>query len=300
MNEYGDFLDEMNYLTDPAVNREKELKSLEYNLATPDMPSTILVGEAVVGKTSLVKGLAYRIKNGLVPNYLKDKKILAINSSRFVEGTMYRGDFERNVRSFINEIIEYDDVIIFIDEIHSVMEQNNHLGCSFCDMLKPYLDNGLIKMIGATTTEEYEELILKDKAFNRRFERLNIKEPNKEQVFSILNNSIEPLEKTTDVKFGYYAEERDRILRLIVDATAKDKQNFNDSIAYPASSLQILKRSFAVSLVDDKSIVDLTSIIKAFDESSRYHLPPAIRLELSNYNLSKKSSSKVVEFQKRK
>ena len=193
------------------------------------------------------------------------------------------------------------DVYSYNDKLYSIIE-GVYISPYAKSILQDNLNivNGLIKMIGATTTEEYEEIILKDKAFNRRFERLNIKEPNKEQVFSILNNSIEPLEKTTDVKFGYYAEERDRILRLIVDATAKDKQNFNDSVAYPASSLQILKRSFAVSLVDDKSIVDLTSIIKAFDESSGYHLPPAIRLELSNYNLSKKSSSKVVEFQKRK
>ena len=172
---------------DPIFDRDMETNRLIEILLRKNKNNPLLIGEAGVGKTAIVENLAMKIASGMVPLELKNKKIIAISMASLVAGTKYRGEFEEKVERIIKEIEESQDLIIFIDEMHSIVGAGGAEGAiDAANILKPALARGKFKLIGATTTREYKETIAKDKALNRRFQTILINEPSINETKNIL------------------------------------------------------------------------------------------------------------------
>ena len=173
---YGEVLTDKNYITNPAIAREEEINRMILAIITPDK-SALLVGKPGIGKTALVEGLAYRIHTNQIPDVLKDWRIIKINLPALLGKMIVDGVEVSKLQMLINEIDNIDKTILFIDEVHLLVAHNNGaVDLDFANMLKPYLDRGRILMIGATTSEEYEQYILRDRAFVRRFIKIDIAE----------------------------------------------------------------------------------------------------------------------------
>ena len=180
-------IDLTNIVSDPLIGRKKELERLIEILSRRSKNNPLLVGEAGVGKTAIVEGLAYLIKNGMVPSNLQNKKIINIDMASLVAGTKYRGEFEERVRSLIDELEGSEDIILFIDEIHTIVGAGGAEGAiDASNIFKPALARGKIKVIGATTKEEYKKTIENDKALSRRFQNILVDVPTKEETKNIL------------------------------------------------------------------------------------------------------------------
>ena len=181
LERYGEVLTSKTYLTDPAIAREEEIKQCILTLLTPEK-SALLVGKPGIGKTAIVEGLAFRIQNNLVPVALKGWEIVKINITSLLGTTISEGQKENRIDLLVKELNTKEKTILFIDETHVLVNKNTseNGGIDFANMLKAGLDRGTIKMIGATTTEEYETYILRDRAFLRRFQKIDVLESNKE------------------------------------------------------------------------------------------------------------------------
>lgn len=183
-----DFTDEAKKGTfDPVIGRDEEICHMIEILLRRKKGNPLLIGDAGVGKTALVEELARRITLGLVPNELKNTRVLSVSISSLVAGTKYRGEFEERINKMIEEIEQVPNIILFIDEIHTIIGAGGAEGAiDASNILKPYLARGKIKIIGATTKLEYMKFLEGDKAFDRRFQKIIIEEPNLENVKSIL------------------------------------------------------------------------------------------------------------------
>ena len=168
------------------VGRDKELDSIIEILLRKNKNNPLLVGEAGVGKTAIVEALASRIDEGIYETF-NGYKIFNLDMSLLLSGSKYRGDFEERLNTVIKEVLDNKKIILFIDEIHTIMHAGGSEGAiDAANILKPYMSRGELKIIGATTKEEYEKYISKDKALVRRFDIINISEPNNEMVKDIL------------------------------------------------------------------------------------------------------------------
>lgn len=211
-----------------VVGREKEIDLITETLLRKNKNNPLLIGDAGVGKSAIVEELARRIKNGNVPNSLKNKKIISIEMSSLVAGTKYRGEFEEKLNKIIKEVENNPEIILFIDEIHTLSNAGGAEGAiNASDILKPYLARGKIKVIGATTTNEYNKFIAKDKALSRRFDLIKINEPSVDETIYILSKIKPSFEHHYNIKI---TEEN---IRQIVDLTNKyilDRFNPDKSI----------------------------------------------------------------------
>ena len=172
---------------DPVIGRDDEIRSVTRILSRKTKNNPVLIGEAGVGKTAIVEGLAARIIKGDVPNSLKDKKIWELDLSALVAGAKYRGEFEERLKAVLKEIKKSEgSIIMFIDEIHMIVGTGAEGAMDVGNMLKPMLARGEIKLIGATTLNEYRKYIEKDGALERRFQRVLVKEPNVADTITIL------------------------------------------------------------------------------------------------------------------
>ena len=172
---------------DPVVGRGKEINRLIEILCRRTKNNPLLIGEAGVGKTAIVEQLALDISKGKVPNILKNKKIFSLDMSTLIAGTKYRGEFEERLQKMLKEIIEDTNIIIFIDEIHTLVGAGGAEGAiDASNILKPALARGTLRCIGATTTKEYKKYIEEDKALERRFQKITIEEPNIKETINIL------------------------------------------------------------------------------------------------------------------
>lgn len=201
---------------DPVIGREKEINRLIEILGRRTKNNPILIGEAGVGKTAIVEELANRIASGLVPASLENKKIISLDMATLVSGTKYRGEFEERLQKILKEIIDCGDVILFIDEIHTLVGAGGAEGAiDASNILKPALARGVIKCIGATTIQEYKKYIEQDKALARRFQQIIIDEPNTEATINILKKLKPIYEKYHQVIIP------DNLLPRLVDLTSK-------------------------------------------------------------------------------
>lgn len=211
-----------------VVGREKEIDLITETLLRKNKNNPLLIGDAGVGKSAIVEELARRIKKGDVPNALKNKKIISIEMSSLVAGTKYRGEFEEKLNKIIKEVENNPEIILFIDEIHTLSNAGGAEGAiNASDILKPYLARGKIKVIGATTTNEYNKFIAKDKALSRRFDLIKINEPSIDETINILSKIKPSFEHHYNIKIS---EEN---IRKIVDLTNKyilDRFNPDKSI----------------------------------------------------------------------
>ena len=197
---------------DPVIGRDDELKNLIEILCRRGKNNPLLIGEAGVGKTAIVEELARRIVDGNIPKPLKGKTILSLPMANLVAGTKYRGEFEERVSKILKELEENDDIIVFIDEIHTIVGAGGAEGAiDASNIIKPALARGKIQLIGATTTYEYHTFIEKDKALNRRFQIIVIEEPTKEKTKEILKK-LKPLYEAY-----HFVSISDDIIDLIVD-----------------------------------------------------------------------------------
>ena len=189
LNEYGINLNQKvkKGLIDPVIGREEETNMLIEVLLRKTKNNPCLVGEPGVGKTAIVEGLAQKIVQGKVPSMLKDKIIYVLDISLIIAGAKYRGDFEERIKRCISEAKDNKNIILFIDEIHTIVGAGSAEGAiDAANILKPVLARGEIQLVGATTIKEYRKYIEKDKALERRFEKVIVEEPNEEETINIL------------------------------------------------------------------------------------------------------------------
>ena len=190
---------------DPVIGRETEITRLTQVLCRRTKNNPVLIGEAGVGKTAIVEGLAIRIANAEVPDLLLDKRVVALDLASLVAGTKYRGEFEDRLKKILREIQNAKNVIIFIDELHTLIGAGAAEGAiDAANMLKPALARGEIQCIGATTLTEYRKYIEKDSALERRFQPIHVKEPSEDDAILILKGLKSTFEKHHRV---YYTDE---------------------------------------------------------------------------------------------
>ena len=190
INSIGEILTDKEYVTNPAIARESEIKKLMIVLLTPDK-SGLLIGKAGIGKTAIVEGLAYKIQNDDVPDSLKGYKIIKVNSSSLMNKITVDGRETIVIDLLVDELKSMSKVILFIDEVHTLVSSNTDSPVDIANILKPSLDRGDIKAIGATTDVEYETYIVRDRAFLRRFDRIDVLEPDEPTTVEILMNSLD-------------------------------------------------------------------------------------------------------------
>lgn len=217
---------------DPVIGRVKEVKRVIEVLGRRKKNNPILLGETGVGKTAIAQGLALKIANEDVPNILLDAKVYSLDMGSMVAGTKYRGDFEKKLKSIIKDIRKQKNAILFIDEIHQIIGAGSVGGSSMdaSNILKPMLGDGTLRVIGATTYEEYRNDFTKDKAFARRFAKIDIKEPSINDAILILDGIKEKYEKFHNVKYAPDA------IRLCVELS---KKFINDRFL-PDSAIDVL------------------------------------------------------------
>ena len=188
---------------DPLVGREREVERIVQILSRRTKNNPILLGEPGVGKTAIVEGLAQRIVEGTVPIFLASKRVLALDLSLIVAGTKYRGQFEERLKGILKELRENKDVIVFVDEIHSLIGAGSAEGSlDAANILKPALSRGEISCIGATTLKEYRKFIEKDRSLLRRFQAIQVAPPNTEETLQILEGVRDRYESFHKVRYA--------------------------------------------------------------------------------------------------
>lgn len=212
---------------DPVIGRDEEINRVIQVLSRRTKNNPCLIGEPGVGKTAIAEGLALKIVNGEVPENIKDYKVFMLNMTSMLAGTKYRGDFEERIKSAIDEMIKAGDIILFIDEIHTIMRAGATEGGALdaANILKPLLARGELQVIGATTLEEYRQYIEKDSALERRFEPIVVEEPSEEDAIQILLGLRDKYEAHHKIKISDEAVEAAVTLskRYITDRFLPDK-----------------------------------------------------------------------------
>lgn len=281
LERYGVDLTTKEYITDPAIARDDEIKQVILTLLTPEK-SALLVGKPGIGKTAIVEGLAYRIQKGLVPDALKNYSLIKVNITSLIGETMSDGQIENRIDLLVRELSERLNTIIFIDETHLLV--NKAVGMDFANMLKAGLDRGQIKMIGATTTEEYEQYILRDRAFLRRFQKIDVLEADKPTVVKILMGTIPKLEKQIGVKINYQPFVTEKIMAFIVNMTDEYKRVYEIASRYPDICLTIVANAFTYALYDNRKIVSIKDFYKAICNAKNVYEDVKVK-EIENFKV---------------
>ena len=234
-------------LTDKEIDkiylRDKELDEVMEILLRKGKNNPLLVGDPGVGKTAIAYELARRIKCGNVPDRLKGKEVYLVSTSSLVSGTKYRGEFEERVNGLINEVIRNGNIILFIDEIHTIMKTgSSEAGVDGANILKPYLARNDLKIIGATTKREYDEYLKKDGAFARRFAKVIVNEPSLKDTITILNKLKKSYEEFYNLKIN------SNVIKYLVDLCDKYLPNSYN----PDKSIDILDTSLSKIALEGK------------------------------------------------
>ena len=279
LKNYGEDLTSKMYITDPSIARDEELKKLMMVLLTPEK-SALLIGKAGVGKTSIVEGLSYRILNNAVPFVLQGYRVIKINSSSLLGRINYNGRDEMVITLLVQELMNVSKTILFIDEIHTLIGNNNETSMDLANILKPAIDRGAIKLIGATTDIEYNTYIVRDRAFLRRFERIDVNEPNEQTTVEILFKSLPKIETSTGIKFKYNEYVTKMLLESIVSATSEYKRVYGLGAMYPDISFSVLTAAFSQALFQNRQFVTVLDVYNAIKTSKRIY-PDSIIRELN-------------------
>lgn len=300
LEHYGTYVTNEKFITNPAIGREEEIKKLILVLLTPEK-SAILIGKPGIGKTAIVEGLAFRLQQNDVPDALRGYQIVNMKTASLL-GTMPSG--ESKVQKMIDELKTKDKIILFIDEIHMLIGSTETSSVDFANIFKEGLGRGSIKVIGATTTEEYERYILRDKAFTRRFQKIEILEPSEEEVVKIMMGTLPKFENQTGRKMKYTPFIKSRIMSFIVSITSEYKRVYALGSRYPDVSLTLLKQAFSYTVYDNREYVDIFDVRKAIENSKNIY-PDVIRKELVNFDkdfrdlmLEEKGELEVAEWRK--
>ena len=260
---------------DPIIGRDSEIERMIEILCRKTKNNPVLIGEAGVGKTAVVEGLARRIVDGDVPSLLKNKTIYSLDIGGLMAGTKYRGSMEEKLKNAIEIITSNTDIIVFIDEIHTLAQVGSDKGeTNPADMLKPYLARGEMQTIGATTTDEYRKYIEKDKALERRFQPILVEQPTVEQTIQILRGLRDTYEAYHKVKISdealnaaatlsdRYIQDRslpDKAIDLIDEASSRAKVKTN----YDSAEIRALKEKLNKLEIEQEDAVNQENFEKA-------------------------------------
>ena len=298
----------MNSQLDPLVGREGELERLIQILCRRTKNNPVLIGDPGVGKTAIVEGLAQQISDGNVPRFLSEKRILALDLSLIVAGTKYRGQFEERLKTIMKELMETQDSLIFIDELHTLVGAGSAEGSlDAANILKPALSRGEIQCIGATTPAEYRKSIEKDRSLERRFQAVKVAPPNEEDTVKILHGIKGRYEKfhavTYDdeaVNFSVHHSNRyipdrflpDKAIDLIDEAGARVKLRQS---SLPEEVIDVQKRiKFVVHRMEN-------AIVKHEFEKARFYSEEEqrerenLRLLQDKYNIDEAATGRVTQ-----
>lgn len=260
---YGENLCDKTYITNPSIARDDEIKNTILTILTPDK-SPILVGKAGIGKTAIVEGIAYKIQKDDVPKAIKGYDIIKVNTSTLLGKYVTEdGTEELRINILLKELENAKDTILFIDEIHTLVIESRNSGIDFLNAMKPALSRGDIKVIGATTLDEYTQYLIRDKAFLRRFEKIDVEEPSAQTTVKILMGSYPKIEKQTGVKLAYSKFVIENIMTFLVDMTSEYKRVYELGSRYPDNTLSLLSKAFSYAKFDDSEYVTFKHFYKA-------------------------------------
>jgi ATP-dependent Clp protease ATP-binding subunit ClpA len=263
LEKYGENLCNKEYVTNPAIARDEEIEKTILTILTPDK-SAILVGKAGIGKTAIIEGIAYKIINNDVPNAIKGYDIIKVNTSSLLgKYKTEDGTEELRINILLNELENAEKTILFIDEIHTLVIESRNSGVDFLNALKPALSRGDIKIVGATTFDEYNQYLIRDKAFLRRFEKIDVEEPSAETTVKILMGSYPRIEKKTGVKLAYSKFVIENIMKFIVNMTSEFKRVYELGSRYPDNALALLSKAFSYAKFDNSEYVTFQHFYKA-------------------------------------
>ena len=267
---YGEDLTAKEYITNPAIARDSEIGKAIMILLTPEK-SALLVGKAGIGKTSIVEGIAYRIIRGEVPERLKGYRVVKVNSAALVGKVQYRGKEEMIISLLVEELKQTDKMILFIDEIHTLIGSKDGGPMDLANILKPAIDRGMVKIIGATTDIEYSTYVVRDRAFLRRFDRVDVIEQDIPTTIEVLMKSLPKIEHQTGIKFKYNEYVTRLLVESIVEATSEFKRVYGLGAMYPDVSLSVLSGAFSQALYQDKPHVEMIDVYNAIKNSKRIY-----------------------------
>lgn len=263
LEKYGENLTTKVYVTNPAIAREEEIEKTILTILTPEK-SAILVGKAGIGKTAIVEGIAYKIQRDDVPNAIKDYDIIKVNTSSLLgKYETEDGTEELRINILLKEVEKAKNVILFIDEIHTLVIESRNSGIDFVNAMKPALSRGDVKVIGATTLDEYNQYLIRDKAFLRRFEKIDVQEPDAKTTVKILMGSYPRIEKQTGVKLAYSQFVIEKLMTFIVDMTSEYKRVYELGSRYPDNALALLSKAFSYAKFDNSPFVTFKHFYKA-------------------------------------
>lgn len=278
-------------LTDKEIDkiylRDKELDEVMEILLRKGKNNPLLVGDPGVGKTAIAYELARRIKCGNVPDRLKGKEVYLVSTSSLVSGTKYRGEFEERVNGLINEVIRNGNIILFIDEIHTIMKTgSSEAGVDGANILKPYLARNDLKIIGATTKREYDEYLKKDGAFARRFAKVIVNEPSLKDTVTILNKLKKSYEDFYNLKIN------SNVIKYLVDLCDKYLPNSYN----PDKSIDILDTSLSkIALEGKKRILTKEDVYEVISKRCNISLVSDENLDKVRAVLSDKYSEALAD-----
>ena len=276
LNQFGDDLTKkaMEGKLDPVIGRKDEIERVIQILSRRTKNNPCLIGEPGVGKTAILEGLSEKIVSGDVPQILKNKRVVTVDISSMVAGAKYRGDFEERIKKALNEAKKAGDVIIFIDEIHTIVGAGSAEGAiDAANILKPLLARGEIQLVGATTLNEYRKYIEKDSALERRFSPVNVSEPSEEDTIKILEG----------IRDKYEAHHNVKILDEAIDAAVKLSVRYINDRYLPDK---------AIDLIDEASS---RARIKTYTEPD---IIKKLQEEIENIENEKEEAISMQEFEK--
>jgi len=261
---------------DPVIGREKEIDRIIHILCRRNKNNPILLGEPGVGKTAIVEGLAKRIAEGKVPAVLQNKKILNLDLTLVVAGTIYRGEFEDRLQKIIKEVSENPKIILFIDEIHNIIGAGSNQGTlDAANILKPALARGKIRCIGATTLDEYKKYIAGDPALDRRFQSIHVSEPNKEESKEILKG----------IKKYYEIYHRTKIDKSAIEAAVELSSEYIHDNFLPDKAIDLIDEACALVRSSRKPIKEEKKLFETQHKLSR--LREKFDSNIENYEIEK-------------
>ena len=224
--------------------------------------------------------MAYRIQHDAIPDVLKGYQVIKLNTAALLGVDPVTG--ESKVQTLIDELKDKTKLILFIDEIHTLMGTKGE-ALDFANMFKPALDRGDIKVIGATTTEEYERYILRDKAFVRRFQKVEIFEPTREENIQILIGTLPKIEIRTGAKMMYTSFIQKKVMEFITDITSEYKRIYEIGSRYPDVSLTIVQQAFSNALFDNRNEVNIIDFKQAIMNSKNIY-PDVIKKSMPSFD----------------
>ncbi|MCJ7689937.1 MAG: ATP-dependent Clp protease ATP-binding subunit, partial [Clostridiaceae bacterium] len=286
LNHFGKDLTEMarEGKLDPVIGRDNETQRLLEVLCRRMKNNPCLIGEAGVGKTAIAEGLAQRIASGNIPESLKDKRLITLDISSMVAGSKYRGEFEERLKKVMKEILESGNVIIFIDEIHTIIGAGGAEGAiDASNILKPALARGEIQCIGATTIDEYRKHIERDPALERRFQPITVGEPSKEEAVNILKG----------LRDKYEAHHRVKITDSAIEAAVNLSDRYISDRYLPDKAIDLIDE--AGSKVRIQNLTAPTNLKELQDEIDKLYKEKADAISLQDFEKAAKLRDSEIE-----